>query len=105
LIGLAAAGGFGLLRRLFGVLRVTASVRDEVLAGGDRPGARELQAGLGAGWIRVIENVPDLLTFPDLGDGEADTLRAALAAGPALMTGGRGRPPRRTESYMLAPWA
>jgi predicted nucleic acid-binding protein len=81
LIGLAAAGGFGLLRRLFGALRVTASVRGEVLAGGDRPGSRELQAGLGTGWIRVIENVPDSPTFPDLGNGEADTLRAALAAG------------------------
>ena len=81
LIGLAAAGGFGLLRRLFGAVCVTAAVRDEVLAGGDRPGARELQAALGTGWIRVIDDVPEVPAFADLGDGEADTLRAALAAG------------------------
>jgi predicted nucleic acid-binding protein len=81
LTGLAAAGGFGLLRRLFGVLCVTATVRDEVLAGGDRSGARELQAALGTGWIRVIDDVPEVPAFADLGDGEADTLRAALAAG------------------------
>lgn len=30
LIGLAAAGGFNLLRRLFGALRVTAAVRDAI---------------------------------------------------------------------------
>lgn len=81
LIGLAAAGGFGLLRRLFGVLCVTATVRDEVLAAGDQPGARELQAALATGWIRVTDHVPEVPTFADLGDGEADTLRAALAAG------------------------
>lgn len=81
LIGLAAAGGFNLLRRLFGALRVTAAVRDEVLAGQGRPGASELQAGLDAGWIRVIENVPDTPHLADLGEGEAATLRAALAAG------------------------
>lgn len=81
LIGLAAAGGFDLLRRLFGALCVTAAVRDEVLAGGGRPGAGELQAGLDAGWIRVIESVPDDPLFADLGEGEASTLRAALSAG------------------------
>lgn len=42
LIGLAAAGAFDLLRRLFGQVTITDSVRDEVLAGGERPGAREL---------------------------------------------------------------
>ena len=39
---LAAAGGFDLLRRLFGKLTITNTVRDEVLAGGDLPGAAEL---------------------------------------------------------------
>lgn len=36
LIGLAAAGAFDPLRRLFGRVTVTAAVRDEVLAGGGR---------------------------------------------------------------------
>jgi predicted nucleic acid-binding protein len=85
LIGLAAAGGLGLLRRLFGVFRVTATVRDEVLAGGDRPGVRELQAALDTRRIRVIDDVPEVPAFADLGDGEADTLRAALAAGPGTL--------------------
>ena len=38
LIGLAAAEAFDLLRQLFGEVTVTVAVRDEVLAGGDRPG-------------------------------------------------------------------
>ena len=40
LIGLAAAGAFDLLRRLYGQVTITVSVHDEVLAGGDRPGSR-----------------------------------------------------------------
>ena len=38
LIGLAAAGAFDLLRRLFGEVTVTNAVRDEVLAGRELPG-------------------------------------------------------------------
>ena len=40
LIGLAAAGAFDLLGRLFDRVTVTDAVRDEVLAGGGRPSAR-----------------------------------------------------------------
>lgn len=39
LIGLAAAGAFDLLHRLFDRVTVTAAVRDEVIAGG-RPAGR-----------------------------------------------------------------
>ena len=81
LIGLAAAGGFDLLQRLFGAFHVTASVRDEILAGSGKPGVTELQGALDAGWVCVVEDVPDTPVFPELGEGEASTLRAALAIG------------------------
>lgn len=81
LIALAAAGAFELLRDLFGDLSVTAAVRDEVLAGGARPGATELRRGIAERWIhlqRVPKNAPE---FPKLGPGEASILSAAVAAG------------------------
>ena len=46
LIGLAAAGGFDLLQRLFGRIVVTAQIRDEVLAVGELPGASELASAV-----------------------------------------------------------
>jgi len=57
LIALAATGGFGLLRELFGNLTITAAVRDEVLAGGARAWATDLRRALRARWIRV-QRVP-----------------------------------------------
>ena len=78
LIGLAAADAFDLLRRLFGRVTVTAAVREEVLAGGDRPGARELSEAIEAGWIEVAAVPADREYFPDLGAGEASTLALAL---------------------------
>jgi uncharacterized protein len=55
-------------------------VRDEVLAGGNKPGASELRAAIAAGWMRVSGDPPVEPRFAHLGDGEASTLRAALAA-------------------------
>ena len=76
LIGLASAGAFGLLRELFHEVTVTAAVRDEVLAGGESPGAPELEAAIRDGWIEVVPNRhPPELT--DLGAGEASTLALA----------------------------
>ena len=87
LIGLAAAGGFELLRRLFGQITVTAEVRDEVLAGGGLPGASELAGAIRDGWINVDEHTPaDATAFLDLDAGEASTLRLAVRhAGPCLV--------------------
>ncbi len=86
LIGLAAAGAFDLLRRLFGQVTITGSVRDEVLSGGGRPGARELAEAIRTGWI-VVVNVPrDASAFPVLGAGEASTiLYATEQPGPCLV--------------------
>ena len=54
LIGLASAGAFDLLRGLFGQVVVTSTVRDEVLAGADRPGVSELSGAIKEGWIKVV---------------------------------------------------
>ena len=86
LIGLAAAGGFDLLRRLFGRLVVTTQVRDEVLAGGELPGARELGDAIRDGWIKVEHVRTDATNLRDLDAGEASTLTlAALHDGPCLV--------------------
>ncbi|MDE0448671.1 MAG: hypothetical protein OXH96_18565 [Spirochaetaceae bacterium] len=66
LIGLAAAGEFDLLRRLFGQLTITNTVRDEVLAGADLPGAAELAAAIRDGWIQVEHTPAAKAAFADL---------------------------------------
>lgn len=81
LIGLAAAGAFDLLRELFGTVTVTAAVRKEVMAGKNRPGARELAAAVRSGWIKVARNPSTLDEFPELDEGEASTLALVLKHG------------------------
>ena len=77
LIGLASAGTFDLLRRLFGQITVTTVVRDEIRAGGSRWGAAEVRAAIDAGWILVEEvDVEDAPTGK-LGRGEASVLALA----------------------------
>lgn len=79
LIGLAAAGGFGLLHRLFGRITVTSTVRREVAAGRGLPGAKEALQAVRAGWIRVIKDPSPDERVAELDPGEATTLSAALA--------------------------
>ena len=78
LIGLAAAEAFELLRELFGQVAVSSAVRDEVLAGGDRPGVRELSGAIGDGWITVVEVEPVAAAAANLSVGEASTLTLAI---------------------------
>ena len=78
LIGLAAAGAFDLLRRLFDRVTVTPEVRDEIMAGGGRPGVRELTEAIESGWIVVAVAGSDKVQFADLGAGEASTLALAI---------------------------
>jgi len=85
LIGLAAAKRFDLLRRLFGRITVTRAVLDEVMAGGDKPGARELSQAMREGWIRGAPTPSDTWEFLDLGFGEASTLALALRHPDALV--------------------
>ena len=78
LIGLAAAGAFDLLHRLFDRVTVTAAVRDEVMAGGGRPGAREMSEAIANGWVEVAANPVGGEHFTDLGAGEGSTLALAI---------------------------
>lgn len=78
LIGLAAAGALELLRELFGSVTITRLVKDEVAGRGERPGARELDAALRAGWLRVAPTPMETWTFEHIDAGEASTI--ALAA-------------------------
>lgn len=81
LIGLAAAGGFNLLRKLFGTVTITATVRREVAAGKGLPGEKELSEAIRSKWIRVIKDPPGREEFAALDDGEASTLSAAVKVG------------------------
>ena len=81
LIGLAAAGAFDLLRELFGQVAVSTRVRDEVLAGDDRPGVRELSGAIDDGWITVIPVEPNAAMAANLDVGEASTLTLAIEHG------------------------
>lgn len=85
LIGLAAAKRFDLLRRLYGRVVVTRAVLEEVMAGGPRPGARELEKALRDGWIRGAPTPGETWTFAELGTGEASTIALALRHPGALV--------------------
>jgi predicted nucleic acid-binding protein len=85
LIGLATAGAFELLRQLYGTVTITRLVKDEVTARGDLPGARELDAAMREGWIRVAPAPLDTWRFADLDAGEASTIAFALQHDGALV--------------------
>lgn len=86
LIGLAAVGAFDLLRSLFGQVTVTTTVRNEVLAGGELPGVKELTNAVEDGWVTVVRTRIDTIKFADLDAGEASTLTLALEhSGPSLV--------------------
>lgn len=78
LIGLATAGAFDLLRRLYGTVTITRAVKDEVMVGDALPGTRELDAAMREGWIRVEPTPPDTWRYPELGAGEASTIALGL---------------------------
>lgn len=78
LIGLASAEAFELLDELFGQIVVSEAVRDEVLAGGDRPGARELSGAIRSGTIKVLPVKPIAALAASLDVGEASTLTLGI---------------------------
>jgi predicted nucleic acid-binding protein len=82
LIGLAHLGGLAWLRKLYGRALITPTVRSEVLTGLDRPGEAEVAAAIRRRQIGVLRRDPAGPLFPALDDGEASTIRAALAHGP-----------------------
>jgi predicted nucleic acid-binding protein len=81
LIGLAHLDGLAWLRKLYGRARITPTVRAEVLTGLGRPGETEVAAAIRRRQISVLPRDPAGLLLPALDDGEASTIRAALAHG------------------------
>ena len=81
LIGLAHLGGLVWLRKLYGRALITPTVRSEVLTGLGRPGEAEVSAVIRRRQIGVLRSDPAGPLFPALDDGEASTIRAALAQG------------------------
>ena len=81
LIGLASVGGLRWLRKLYGRAVITQTVRSETLPGLDRPGEIEIAAAIRARHLAVLAKEVSGPPFSALGDGEASTLRAALAHG------------------------
>jgi predicted nucleic acid-binding protein len=78
LIGLAIAGALHLPRDLFGTVTITRLVKDEVAGRPQRPGARELDAAMREGWVRVAPAPLATWRFTGIDAGEASTI--ALAA-------------------------
>jgi uncharacterized protein len=78
LIGLASAGALHLLRELFETVTITRLVKDEVAGSPQRPGARELDAAMREGWLRVAPAPPETWRLTGIDAGEASTI--ALAA-------------------------
>lgn len=79
LIGLAHLGGLAWLSKLYGRALVTPTVRSEVLTGLGRPGEVEIAAAIRRRQIGVLRRDPRGPSFPALDDGEASTIRAAIA--------------------------
>lgn len=78
LIGLAAAGVFPVLRDLFGTVTITRLVKDEIESRPRKPGAKELDAAMRAGWVRVAPAPLETWRLTGIDAGEASTI--ALAA-------------------------
>src|SRR5262245_17036892 len=85
LIGLATAGALPLLRELFGTVMISRLVKDEVTGDPRRPGARELDAAMREGWVRVAPAPPETWRFAGLDSGEASTLALATEQEGALV--------------------
>src|SRR5688572_1001715 len=85
LIGLAAAGVFDVLRGLFGTVTITKLVKDEIEARERLPGARELDAAMREGWVRVAPIPLETWQLAQIDAGEASTIALALQHEGALV--------------------
>ena len=81
LIGLAYVGGLGWLPRLYRTVFITHAVRDEVIPGRRLPGESAIRDALRRRHIRLFRRKLTEPVFPELDDGEASILRAALDYG------------------------
>lgn len=78
IIILSQIGGLDWLAPLFGQVRLTQIVRDEVLPSGNRPGEAAISAAIAAGVLVVLDRDWPGPLFPALDEGEASCIRAAL---------------------------
>ena len=86
LIGLARVNGIGWLKELFGEVLIPKVVADEVITGGFPAEEARITAALEAGWLQIAGPIPAGPDLPDLDEGEAASIRLALAhPGPALL--------------------
>jgi predicted nucleic acid-binding protein len=85
LIALAAVGALEILHGLFGTVTITRLVKDEVAGRGERPGVREIEAALRAGWLRVAPAPAETWQHTDIDPGEASTIALATAHEDALV--------------------
>jgi hypothetical protein len=85
LIALAAAGALEILHGLFGTVTITRLVKDEVAGRGGRPGVREIDAALRAGWLRVAPTPAETWRLTGIDSGEASTIALAAAHDGALV--------------------
>ena len=85
LIGLASAGALHLLRELFETVTITRLVKDEVAGSSRRPGAREIDAAMREGWLRVAPAPPETWRLTGIDAGEASTIALAAQQAGALV--------------------
>jgi predicted nucleic acid-binding protein len=85
LIALARVGGLDWLPALFGEVLVTEVVLAEVLTGRFPESEAPLAAAVQAGWLRVVASVPSDPELGALDEGEAASIRLALASGPRVL--------------------
>ena len=103
LIGLAAIGGLGWLRKLFGSVLIPDAVAAELRLDSGMPGAAALAAARDQGWLKTqrVADVPArLLAVVDRGEAEAIVL-ARHKAVPLLIDESRGRTAARKEGVRV----
>lgn len=74
-----------MLRELFGTVTITRLVKDEIAGSPRRPGARELEAAMREGWIRVAPAPLETWRFTGIDAGEASTIAFAAPHEGALV--------------------
>lgn len=79
LIHLSKIGRLELLKKLYGTVLVPKGVWDEVVAQADgRPGASEVQSGLGEGWIKIVRaSAPKVLEAEGAFGADAEVIALA----------------------------
>ena len=85
LIALARIDSLAWLRKLYRSISITKQVRSEAIATRELPGAVAIATALKQGWVRVLRQEWREPPLPQLDAGEASTLRAAVALGPAAL--------------------